>query len=192
MIQHRKAPLWQLVPLRKYVPFNFFFFWNLLYRRCNTPKEHYNILEIKIMICIQWYQQAKIAVFAQLFRWSRTLMFYRFKCFLRQSSYVRRQNAFEHLIHLFRVLVLFRSDVVNDKTLFPTNVAYAAHDWHDTVDAVRSIDRSIPDLTNWRWRCTSKRLEVPTNFSTGHLVQSNHIYCVVSTCVCCLYHICRK
>ena len=33
----------------------------------------------------------------------------------------------------------FRSDEVNDKTLFPTNVVFTTHDWHDTIDAVRSI-----------------------------------------------------
>ena len=33
-------------------------------------------------------------------------------------------------------------DVVNDKTLFPTNVVYTTHDSHDTIDAVRSIERS--------------------------------------------------
>ena len=49
--------------------------------------------------------------------------------------------------------------MVNDKTLFPTNVVYTTHDWHDTIDAVRLI-YSWP--TNWRWRWTSKRLEVPT------------------------------
>ena len=32
--------------------------------------------------------------------------------------------------------------MVNDKTLFPTNVVYTTHDWHDTIDAVRSIERS--------------------------------------------------
>ena len=32
--------------------------------------------------------------------------------------------------------------MVNDKTLFPTNVVYTTHDWHDTIDAVRSIARS--------------------------------------------------
>ena len=36
---------------------------------------------------------------------------------------VRRQNAFEHLIRIFRFLVI-QLDVVNDKTLFPTNVVY--------------------------------------------------------------------
>ena len=40
--------------------------------------------------------------------------------------------------------VAFSSDVVNDKTLFPTNVVYTTHDWHDTIDAVRSI-------VNVRW-----------------------------------------
>ena len=32
--------------------------------------------------------------------------------------------------------------MVNDETLFPTNVVYTTHDWHDTIDAVRSIERS--------------------------------------------------
>ena len=32
--------------------------------------------------------------------------------------------------------------MVNDKTLFLTNVVYTTHDWHDTIDAVRSIERS--------------------------------------------------
>ena len=36
----------------------------------------------------------------------------------------------------------FSLDVVNDKTLFPTNVVCTTHDWHDTIDAVRSIERS--------------------------------------------------
>ena len=33
----------------------------------------------------------------------------------------------------------FSSDVVNGKTLFPANVVYTTHNWHDTIDAVRSI-----------------------------------------------------
>ena len=33
----------------------------------------------------------------------------------------------------------FWSDVENAKTLFPTNVVYTTHDWHDTIDAVRAI-----------------------------------------------------
>ena len=31
----------------------------------------------------------------------------------------------------------FRIQVVNDKTLFRTNVAYATHDWHGTIDEIR-------------------------------------------------------
>ena len=39
--------------------------------------------------------------------------------------------------------------------------------------------------TNWRWRCTSKRLEVPTNYSTGHLLSiSPHLLCRVNRVLC--------
>ena len=35
--------------------------------------------------------------------------------------------------------------------------------------------------TNWRWRCRSNRLEVPTNFSTGHLLSIySHLWCRVN------------
>ena len=55
---------------------------------------------------------------------------------------VRRQNAFEHLIRIFRFLVI-QLDVVNDKT----NVVYTTHDhcakYSDTIQ--RDL-REIPGL----------------------------------------------
>ena len=93
-----------------------------------------------------------------------------------------RANSNFHTQPAIVILAPKCSDVINDKTLIPTNVVYTTHDWHDTRDAVRlivmsggivgrdfktfqratpssvgrsGIDRSWP--TNWRWRCTSKR-----------------------------------
>ena len=57
------------------------------------------------------------------------------------------------------------------------------------ANLTQTTDLSWP--TNWRWRCTSKRLDVHTNYSTGPFYRSNRIYCVVSI-VCCVYHVCRK
>ena len=53
--------------------------------------------------------------------------------------------------------------MVNDKTLLPTNVVYTTHDWHDTIDAVRSIVKV-------RWNSWYDR-----SFLTYQLTMASHV-----------------
>ena len=84
--------------------------------------------------------------------------------FQRKTEITISKNAVEHFMRIFRFLY-FSSDVVNDKTLFPTNMVYSRHDWHDTIDAVKSI-------VNVRWKIWQRLQDVSTYNVIVRLVRS--------------------
>ena len=64
---------------------------------------------------------------------------------------VIRQNAFEHLLRIFRFLVIQFTCCKRQDT---RNVVYTAHNWHDAIDAVRST-------VKFRWNSLYGHEDVP-------------------------------
>ena len=90
---------------------------------------------------------------------------------------LRRQNAFEHLILIFRFLV----------------IQFRCGKRQDTTSSVgrSGIDRSIPDLPTDDGVARRNVLKCLPTIPPDIYYRSNRIYCVVSI-VCCVHHVCWK